>query len=268
MNRDKPQRSIIFGVCLLIIGALALLDNLNVFFVFDFFDFWPVVFIVFGAMKIQNTRTESGFFIGGALILLGVVMTLSNLDFFNFRFHWWPLFLILGGIALIVNRNDKKDRAGSASTVPLGSTAESRGAQSLGAQSNGAVSLDKGAESKGNGAQNNASKDYASQLDIVAVLSGNTGKNASSDFRGGEITVVMGGVELDLRQANITSEAVINVFVMWGGVELRVPNDWVVINQGSPILGGIEDQTENAANASKRLMIKGVVLMGGLEIKN
>ena len=63
--------------------------------------------------------------------------------------------------------------------------------------------------------------------------------------------------------------AIIDVFVMWGGVEVRVPDDWTVDLQGTPMLAGFVDKTRPPALATeKRLVIRGLALMGGVEIKN
>jgi predicted membrane protein len=79
----------------------------------------------------------------------------------------------------------------------------------------------------------------------------------------------MGGVMLDLRKARMTGEAVLDVFAMWGGVELQVPESWAVDVRVTPLLGGVEDRTRPATDPSApRLVLRGTVLMGGVEIKN
>ena len=88
-------------------------------------------------------------------------------------------------------------------------------------------------------------------------------------FRGGDLNAFMGGVELDLRQAAIAEPpAVIDVFAMWGGIEIRVPERWSVDPRVTAILGGFEDKTRSPDDSTERLVVRGLVLMGGIEIKN
>jgi hypothetical protein len=107
-----------------------------------------------------------------------------------------------------------------------------------------------------------------SNFSSTALLSGVERRNSSSDFRGGQAEAVMGGVDLDLREATMQgAEAKIEVSAIMGGIELRVPRTWTVINRVVPILGGVNDHT-SSRDANKRLVIEGTILMGGLEIKN
>lgn len=107
-------------------------------------------------------------------------------------------------------------------------------------------------------------------LNATAIVGGFKRTITSQDFRGGEITAVMGGCEIDLRQAAIRGEeAVINIFAFWGGVELRVPESWAVVMKGVPILGGFADETRaNAGPGAKRLVVTGTAVMGGAAVKN
>lgn len=106
-------------------------------------------------------------------------------------------------------------------------------------------------------------------ITAVAILAGvNRGSNSTA-FRGGELTAFMGGCEIDLRQAAVHGEAVVDVFAMWGGIEIRVPDGWRVIGRVTPILGAFEDSTRPPQGATTHtLVVRGVVLMGGVEVKN
>lgn len=111
--------------------------------------------------------------------------------------------------------------------------------------------------------------DSNSVISAMAVLGGVTRGNNSTDFKGGDLTAVLGGCEIDLRQARIAGEAIIDVFAMWGGIELRVPEEWTVVNRVTPLLGGVEEKTRPLpAGPVQRLIVRGFVIMGGVEIKN
>ncbi|MBA3297074.1 MAG: hypothetical protein H0U19_09070 [Acidobacteria bacterium] len=119
------------------------------------------------------------------------------------------------------------------------------------------------------GRQQRAGSNVNDTINAVAILSGvNRGSNSIA-FRGGELSAFMGGCEVDLRQAAINGDAVIDVFAMWGGIEIRVPDNWTVIGKVNPIMGGFEDLTRAPQTATThRLTVRGMVLMGGVEIKN
>ena len=69
------------------------------------------------------------------------------------------------------------------------------------------------------------------------------------------------------RASTANGEAIIDVFAMWGGIEIKVPPDWAVSNQAMAIMGGIEDKSQATSDARQRLVIRGFALMGGVEIK-
>ncbi|EEF24629.1 conserved hypothetical protein, partial [Ricinus communis] len=74
------------------------------------------------------------------------------------------------------------------------------------------------------------------------------------DFRGGEVTSIMGGCDLDLRQSDLTGDAVVTVYALFGGITIKVPVDWTVILEGTPIMGGFEEKTVPPAANGKRLI--------------
>jgi predicted membrane protein len=114
-----------------------------------------------------------------------------------------------------------------------------------------------------------ASADSSATVSGIAILGGFKRGINSRAFKGGDLTAVMGGCEIDLRSAAIDGEAVIDVFAMWGGIEIRVPDDWTVISRVVPLLGGVEDKTHPPQGASThRLVLRGFAIMGGIEVKN
>jgi len=111
------------------------------------------------------------------------------------------------------------------------------------------------------------SQDPTAVINAMAILGSVVRGNNSSAFRGGELVAVMGGCELDLRNASIDGEAVLEVFALWGGIEIRVPQDWTVISRVTPILAGVEDKTRPPRTATRHLLVlRGMIVMAGVEI--
>lgn len=103
-----------------------------------------------------------------------------------------------------------------------------------------------------------------------AFMSGVGRRSASPDFRGGSANAIMGGVELDLRDARIADgqRAVIDAFAWWGGVEIRVPEDWRVVSEVFALMAGFEDKTVGRNGNGPVLLVRGVAIMGAVEVKN
>jgi len=112
--------------------------------------------------------------------------------------------------------------------------------------------------------------DRGTTVNVIAVMGGVERKISGRAFEGGDIIAFMGGGKLDLRQAKLAGdEAAIQIFAMWGGYELRVPPEWIVSVEVLPLLGGVEDKRthQEHVDGAPRLVLKGVVIMGGIEVK-
>jgi LiaF transmembrane domain/Cell wall-active antibiotics response LiaF, C-terminal len=111
--------------------------------------------------------------------------------------------------------------------------------------------------------------DPIKHLDVFALLGYIQRALSAKDFRGGSATAVMGGCEIDLGKASIEGgEAVINTFALWGGIEIRVPADWMVETRGTALLGAFEDTSRRPDDDGKKLIVTGIAVMGGVEVKN
>ncbi len=229
-SRSVPGQ-IILGAFVVGLGVLFLLDNLDIWNYRRVISFWPAVFILFGVVKLLDSNSTNGKLVGGGLIGVGVMLTLGRMGYLSIDWHEaWPLFIIGAGVAVIYK-------------ALMGR----RGVES------GMLKVD---------------EDSDSIVDITAILGGFDRRITTPNFRGGEVTAVMGGAALDLRGSSIEGEAVINVFVAMGGITMKVPVDWTVVLHGTPIMGGFDEKTTAPPNGSKRLIVKGYALMGGVEIRN
>jgi predicted membrane protein len=106
-------------------------------------------------------------------------------------------------------------------------------------------------------------------VNAFAFMGGVRRNIVSPAFRRGNLTAIMGGVVLDMRQSQASGgETVVEVFAIWGGIEVKVPPDWQVVNEIAPIMGGVEDRSSHTLPIRHRLVLKGVVLMAGVEVKS
>ena len=109
-----------------------------------------------------------------------------------------------------------------------------------------------------------------SQFQTSAILSGRNHNYAIDAFVAGNVNAFMGGAQLDFRGSTIEGDmAVVDMFVMMGGVEIRIPSGWIVVNDLNLLMGGIEDNTVvQETEGAKRLVLQGTLIMGGVSIKN
>lgn len=270
---DSPSQ-IILGVLVIGLGLVFLLDNLGFISVRYTFRFWPTILIIFGLLKISQSRTRSGYVLGGVMVLLGVTWTFRAMGLFYISWNMlWPLVIIGIGIAVVTKSlpgaRQRQRRRHFAETEPVRPVPPAAPPM---ASAMGGVSLDKDepASSHAQHAQAapGAERDDDSIIEVSAILGGFVRRVSSQRFRGGDINVIMAGCEIDLRQASIEGEAVLNVFALCGGITIKVPPDWSVILQGTPILGGFEEKTIVPPHQLKRLYVSGYAIMGGLEIRN
>jgi predicted membrane protein len=234
MNKDPSSNRIpvqvMLGALVIVMGVLFLLDNLNILDFHGVIRFWPMVFIVVGLIKMADTSSPNGHFLGAILIFIGAMMTLNRFGFFYFSWRTlWPVLLILLGGMVVYRAIAGRRQIGAAP--------------------------------KGDGSSD-------AVADITAILGGIERRLTTPAFRGGEITAIMGGCVLDMRESSMEGEAVLNVFAVCGGITIKVPPDWTVSLHGTPIMGGFEEKTIVPPTTAKRLVVRGYAIMGGVEVRN
>ncbi|HEX7122545.1 MAG TPA: hypothetical protein VF178_09275, partial [Gemmatimonadaceae bacterium] len=78
-------------------------------------------------------------------------------------------------------------------------------------------------------------------------------------------------VELDMREATLTANEIeVYAVAVMGGIVVTVPPGMRVDADGSAILGGFEDQLEQAGSTDPNapvLRLRGFAFMGGVEVK-
>ena len=235
------------GVILVLLGILFTLDNFGVVEAREVFRFWPLAIVALGVVTLSRARLPEQRIVGTLIIVAGAAFLLRKLGLVSFRIRareLWPLFLVFGGGFMVWGSLRSRERTRERLQRAPGAAGSSDGG--------------------GGGALLNA----------FAVMGGGERIVRDPDFRGGEVTAILGGFEIDLRQAGMMRDsAEIEIFTLWGGVDLKVPEDWNVVVQGVPILGGFSNTARSGSVTAtgaprKTLVVNGTVIMGGVEIKN
>ncbi|MBE3085069.1 MAG: hypothetical protein IMZ64_02500 [Bacteroidetes bacterium] len=110
-------------------------------------------------------------------------------------------------------------------------------------------------------------------IDYVHVFSGGERQIVSDNFRGGKVTAVFGGSEIDLTKAKLApGVSELELACVFGGATIIVPDDWNVKIEVVPVLGGFGDSRKlipgRTIDTSRQLVIKGAVVFGGGEVKS
>ncbi len=105
------------------------------------------------------------------------------------------------------------------------------------------------------------------EINAVGVSGRAEEKVTSTDFRGGYLRAVMGGVKLDLTEATVGNPpATIEMTVVMGGAEITVPEGWKVRVDAGTILGAINERGVSDEGEPPDLVLTGKVVMGGVNI--
>ncbi len=215
-------------------GGLLLFDTFDItHFPIRYYIFsWKTLLIGIGIVILATKEKATA---GYVLVGLGVIFWLPSLVNYSIRLSqiFWPAVLIGIGI-LIITRRGRQNR-------------------------NHRIR---------NGVDTN-SNDY---IDDVSILGGGTKIIQSKNFKGGDMTAIFGGSEFNFKEAELSPEGcTIDVFTMFGGSKLIIPDNWVVKSDMFSIFGGFNDKRTikpDETEPSVILYLKGAVIFGGMEIKS
>jgi predicted membrane protein len=231
-NRLPLTGRLVFGLFVITLGVLFTLDNLGLLEAGEILRWWPTALIVYGLTRLTGVCCRQSTAPGIIFTFAGALLLLHEFNLIHVDpWDFWPVLLVVIGGSMVAGAM-RRARGADARVAPAADT--------------------------------------DSTFSTFVMWSGIERKVGSLDFRGGDATAIMGGAEIDLRQAKMPGgRAVVDVTVVWGGVELFVPTDWKVTVEALPLMAGIEDATRAPAGETRgHLVVKGVVLMGGVEIKN
>jgi LiaF transmembrane domain len=248
MQSPPPPRlssvpRLLIGAFLVLMGVLLALEQLGWVEANHLMRFWPVLVILYGLTILQ--RGGRRVVHGSILVLIGgwlLLNTLHLLTLMPWQF-FWPLILVVVG-AQFLTRGHATWRSGPPPSI--------------------------GATPSANAAPSSSSPPASEHISMVALMSGTKQRVSGAIFRSADMTSVMGGCELDLRDALLAADgaASVEVFALMGAAHIIVPPSWKVVVQVTPIMGGVEDKSRPILGGNQFLYIRGTVLMGGVEISN
>jgi hypothetical protein len=269
-DNESPQswrynHGLIPGVIVIGIGILFLLDNFHVVYVRDWWRYWPVALIAVGLVKLVDSQYGSGRVVGGILLGVGAILLGNNLGLIDATIdQLWPLILIGIGLVMLGQRIWGPQWIG-----PARHRWQRRHWDKQQWKAGWRNQWEAGWKNQGT----DTGEPTNSSLNEVAIFGGGKRKVTTQDFKGGELTAIFGGFEVDLRLAGMAADsAILEVNTVFGGAEIRIPYSWTAVVQGVGIFGGYGDETEPpdpAANPqSKKLFIRGAAVFGGVSVKN
>ncbi len=212
--------------------------------------------------------------VGLGLLGLGAVLTLDNLDLVDAHriLPWWPALLVLLGVSHLLQRSYLAGALWSlVGAVVLAANLDLVSARVWDLWPLVLVLVGGNLLWGVLRGRRKVIADAADSFSATAVLGGVTRRITAQDFSGGSAMALMGGCEVDLTGCpGDGGAAEIFAFAMWGGVDIKVPEDWEVRMEGAALLGGFEDSRERSAVGASRkvLTVRGIAIMGGVEVKS
>ncbi|MBR3270035.1 hypothetical protein IKG07_02180 [Candidatus Saccharibacteria bacterium] len=227
----KKISAVMWGLVLIAVGVVLGGNALGWFNVDLFFKGWWTLFIIVPCTigLITDIKEWLGNLIG---IIVGVCLLLACQDVISFSSLWkllLPAIIVLIGISIIV--------------------------KSLFSQK-----FDKAVEK--------LNEKFNKDDESGAVFSGINIDLSGKEFKGKNVSAVFGGLKLDLRDAKIKEDVIINATAIFGGVDILVPENVVVETKSNSFFGGVSNKKKRTSKAkAPTVYVNGTAMFGGIEVK-
>jgi predicted membrane protein len=228
-----------FGFVVILAGMLLLAFNFDIFptgwkhILFS----WQMLLIAIGFVSMFGSGNRIP---GMILIFIGGFFLIPEIFVMHISFShlFWPLILIALGLMILSQRGPRNW---------LGHIRKGKENDA------GATIMDEG---------------YINETNI---FSGSKHKVINQVFRGGKVSNIFGGTEIDLTHATLPEgQTELAIDCIFGGITLIVPDDWRIILNINSVMGGFSDKRLRIGQSSdpgKVLIIRGSAIFGGGEIK-
>ncbi len=239
MERRGSDKRLYFGIILILLGVILILERLNLIpeSVSDMLISWQMLLVGFGVLSLIGGNRTAGtiLIVVGGMFMIPELITVPH----EIRRIYWPLILVAIGVAILLRRRDRQK-----------------------------------IETQFEPVQDVTNEKSMDVFDDFVIFGGREIFVNSQALAGGKATSIFGGIEFDLRKANLRpGGAVIDCVSVFGGCGFKIPMDWNVRNEVTTIFGAFTDKrgetySDKYYDPSKTIVIKGVSIFGGVEVKH
>jgi len=241
INKTNRSGRVMGGLFVVAVGILFLAKRAGVDLPRWIFS-WEMIFIAIGLFigfrhSFKN-MTWLVFIVIGSVLLLDDIFPYSDISDFT-----WPMVIITIGLIMIF-------RSGKKNVSPH---------------------WRRRWEDRHNDPGHSYSDDY---IDSTAVFGGVKKNVISKNFKGGEVTAVFGGADINMMQADVDGKIVLDLTAVFGGIKLLVPPHWKIQSEDQvAVFGSVEDKRPpvtdpSAIDSNKVLVLQGTCIFGGIDIKS
>lgn len=224
----KRISSIIWGLVLIAVSAVLVLNAFEITSIEIFFDGWWTLFIIVPSLVGLFTGHDKTANIIG--LLIGTFLLLACQNILDFDMMWKlivPVIIAVIGIKMI-----------------FGGIGRNRG-------------FIKSIEANGDDIKTG-----------FAAFSGQDIRFDNEIFKGAELTAVFGGIKCDLRNAVFEGDTVINACCIFGGADILLPDNVNIKVNSNSLFGGIDNKKHQNSNDNQyTVYLNGTCIFGGVDVK-
>jgi predicted membrane protein len=266
--RHPAAGRVLGGIVLVGIGVVLFLEKMGYFFP-DWVFTWKMLLVAIG-VYVGARHLFRGF---GWLIPIIIGLLFLADDFipgFKIRPFIWPIVIVIIGLFMIFRPKHMHRHQWRRHWRHQGRTGHHRFNPSYQGFGHHGFSQHQGGECGHFDKQFGNTTSSEDRLEEVYVFSGTKKNVISKDFKGGEVTCVFGGAEINLSQADIHGKVQLELNQVFGSTKLIVPPHWQVNVETVAFMGGIEDRRPetNVTDPEKILILKGISVFGGIDISS
>ena len=239
MERSGSEKRLYFGLILIVLGVILIFERLDLIpeSLANVLISWQMLLVGIGVLSLIGGNRTAGtiLIVIGGFFMIPELITVPH----EIRRIYWPLLLVVIGVAILLRQRDHHklpDPNDPVFNIPNGNTSNT--------------------------------------FDDFVIFGGREIFINAQALAGGKATSIFGGIEFDLRSAQLQPNgAVIDCVSVFGGFTFKIPMDWNVRNEVTTIFGAFTDKrgdtySNKYYDPSKTLVIKGVSMFGGIEVKH